>query len=157
MARAVGKVLEMRSECNRQPSLDLWRRWLRQGFGQRRQRFFPRPVRRRTRIFQIHTDRPPSLNRTGRSNRQTNSVGQGRLLTPGAELGALAKYFHGMTPIDSTSGDWNSRLLPMADHASSEEFKMRPLHAIAITVLVSTLAMADVRTHEPVSEQQSRG
>ncbi len=74
------------------------------------------------------------------------------MLTPGAELGALAKYFHGMTPIDSTSGDWNSRLLPMADHASSEEFKMRPLHAIAITVLVSTLAMADVRTHEPVSE-----
>ena len=29
---------------------------------------------------------------------------------------------------------------------------MQPFHAIAITVLVSTLAMADVRTHEPVSE-----
>lgn len=68
-----------------------------------------------------------------------------------------SKYFQRMTPTDSTSDDWNSRLLPRAGHASSEEFKMRPLHAIAITVLVSTLAMADVRTHEPVSEQQSRG
>jgi Ca2+-binding EF-hand superfamily protein len=29
---------------------------------------------------------------------------------------------------------------------------MRPFHALAITVLVSTLAMADVRTSEPVSE-----
>jgi Ca2+-binding EF-hand superfamily protein len=30
--------------------------------------------------------------------------------------------------------------------------RMKPIHAIAITLLVSTLAMADVKTSEPVSE-----
>jgi Ca2+-binding EF-hand superfamily protein len=57
-----------------------------------------------------------------------------------------------MTIQNFNSVDWAKRAPPAKVELSSEEFKMRPFHAIAITVLVSTLAMADVRSHEPVSE-----